>query len=399
MRLALFMVALILTFSGTLSAKQLAVYLSWQKDPTTTMTVLWISKQKKITSAIEYAEMGSANWVVGTGTERALPGDVSYKLYTVELRNLKPNCTYCFRILGKKKVRLFRTMPQSLSEPISFVVGGDTNHAGLDIFKDTNRVAAKTAPYFAILGGDLAYACKKNPDKGESSKEWLNWIEAYSETMITPTGHLIPLLVTIGNHDVPGEFEQKHSTAEFFYTLFPMPGLPGYNTLRFGNYLSLYLLDTNHTNPIIGMQRHYLEQELSKDGHMQNRFAVYHVPAYPSKRKVTSEPTATIQKHWVPIFEKYNLHAAFENHDHGYKRTYPLRNGTYHPKGIIYLGDGSWGTKFPDAKQHPLKSDRPYIANFQKVRQFLFVELSQAGRKFSAINEEGQMIDQYSQTR
>lgn len=394
MRSILFLIALFMVLCGKMVAGPYAVYLTWQKDPTTTMTIQWISEKGTMTSLIEYKEEGAVDWKSDQGSARDLPQKVPYKMHVVELQNLQPNTKYCFRFHSKGKIRRFCTMPKTLEKPITFVVGGDTSHGGVEVFKETNRLAAKTDPSFAILGGDLAYACEHEADRKEDSKEWLHWIRAYSDTMVTQKGYLIPLLVCIGNHDVSGSFGQKPENARFFYCLFVMPGLPGYNTLRFSNYLSLYLLDSNHTNPIKGAQSKWLACELAKDQQMQNRFAVYHVPAYPSRRSLTSEPTATIRKYWVPIFEEYNLHAAFENHDHNYKRTYPLREGKMHPKGVVYIGDGSWGAKPQPCAKNPHKA---FIASFHSVRQFLKVELSEKQRTFTAIDSKGKVIDQYVQ--
>lgn len=44
----------------------------------------------------------------------------------------------------------------------------------------------------------------------------------------------------------------------------------------------------------------------------------------------------------APLFEEYELTAAFENHDHTYKRTHRIRDGWWIPRGVLYLGDGAW---------------------------------------------------------
>ncbi|EPR65884.1 hypothetical protein ADICYQ_5029 [Cyclobacterium qasimii M12-11B] len=53
--------------------------------------------------------------------------------------------------------------------------------------------------------------------------------------------------------------------------------------------------------------------------------AVYHVPAYPSARAFTGTTQTMIREHWVPLFEKSSIQLVFENHDHAYKRTYPIK--------------------------------------------------------------------------
>jgi hypothetical protein len=50
-----------------------------------------------------------------------------------------------------------------------------------------------------------------------------------------------------------------------------------------------------------------------------------------------------VREYWAPLFERYGVQIAFENHDHVYKRTVPLRSGAPHADGVVYIGDGSWG--------------------------------------------------------
>lgn len=49
----------------------------------------------------------------------------------------------------------------------------------------------------------------------------------------------------------------------------------------------------------------------------------------------------SINKHLLILI--LNIYSAFENHDHVYKRTYPLKNNQVVADGTIYLGDGAWG--------------------------------------------------------
>ena len=377
-----------------------ALYLTWKKDPTTTMTIQWISSKSSETDVVEYRKVESekkeTSWGKSEGIHFPLPQEVPYVMHIVELQSLEPNSSYQFRLKMSDHEYLFRTMPTDLKDgkSVTFLAGGDTNHRGVALFEDTNRAACKHEPFFVVFGGDLAYACPKNKNQEEDSKLWLEWIASYSKTMITPSGHLIPLLVTLGNHDVKGHYKGDPQDAPFFYSLFAMPGLPGYNVLRCSDYLSFYFLDSNHTNRIKGTQTKWLAYELAKDTNIMHRFAVYHVPAFPSVRQYKMYESASIRKHWVPLFEKYGLHVAFENNDHAYKRTYPMLQEKVHPSGVVYIGDGSWGTK----PRIPKKAkETNYLAKTKSARQFVKVTLTEDSREFWAITPDGEIIDHYIQ--
>ncbi|MCB1119302.1 MAG: hypothetical protein KDK65_05020, partial [Chlamydiia bacterium] len=69
--------------------------------------------------------------------------------------------------------------------------------------------------------------------------------------------------------------------------------------------------------------------------------------AFPSVRSFDNRHSKEVRQHFVPLFEKHHLKAAFEHHEHAYKRTKPIN-------GVTYLGDGCWGVK---NKRHPQAND------------------------------------------
>ena len=233
---------------------------------------------------------------------------------------------------------------------------------------------------------------KKN--KPEDSERWIAWLKTLSDTIQTPKGYLIPLLVTIGNHEVKGRYLQTPKEAPFFYTLFPTPDDRCYRALHFGTYMGITFLDSGHTHPVDGEQTEWLAQELAAQKHYAHRFALYHIPAYPSVRSFRQQYSTTIRRHWTPIFERFRLHVAFENHDHAYKRTYPLVEGDVHPLGVVYLGDGSWGAqpRIPKSADHS-----NYLAKTASARQFIKVTVANDRREFWSITSEGKIIDHYVQ--
>jgi hypothetical protein len=249
------------------------------------------------------------------------------------------------------------------------------------------KQVAKENPRFVIIGGDIAYSAENSPSK-ENWKKWQRFFSGYSKTMKDKDGCLIPLLVTIGNHEVTGRFSRSMKEAPFYYAFFDKATYD----LSFGSYLHLTFLDSNHTQKIKGKQTDWLEKTLKKSTKAKHRFAIYHVGAYPSSNKFDFNASSLIRKHWVPLFEKYKLDACFESHDHAYKRTHPLIKGKAAKKGVVYFGDGSWGVtpRTPD-------TSRKYLAESAEKQQALVVELSNDIRKFWAVDPKGKMIDYYEQ--
>ena len=371
----------------------IALYLTWQRSPDTTMIVNWITPMDQTDDLVMYQQSGSTEWQQASGGHRTISEKEPYFLHGIELVNLFPNTDYFFRIGADGNQYKFRTMPSVLEEPIRFIEGGDMYHDEEVFLHQTNRQAAKTNPYFALAGGDLAYADKRNYwffglfNDGHEQKfaRWLTWLTAWKNDMVTEDGRLIPLLPAIGNHDTNGHFDQTPNEALYFYKLFPMPGLQGYNVLDFGNYMSLFILDSGHTHPVGGQQAAWLEKELKERENVHTKFALYHVPAYPSYRDPNDERSLEVRKHWPPLFEKYGLTVAFEHHDHTYKRTNLIG-------GVLYLGDGAWGMKNPRKAKTP--NQRWYLAKTASERHFILVTLDRDKRNFKAISDNGEILDE-----
>lgn len=387
------------------------LYLTWQQDPTTTMTVQWINPNHLTANSVAYYAAGDHYWQQANALRSAIPGDERYSLHRVELTKLTPNTDYFFRIAGEEGfIYQFRTMPATSATPICFVVGGDIYHDNMERVRETNRQAALQSPWFALLGGDLAYGADKFgilPEGWQSWMErllakvdiasgkrqrWIDWLATWHQSMVTPEGRLIPLIPALGNHDVNGGFGKTAEDAALFHTFFPFPGKKGYQCLDFGKYLSVIVLDSGHTNPIGGEQTRWLYEALRWREEFMHKFALYHVPAYPSVRAFNGKISSEVRHFWVPLFSKFDLTAAFEHHDHAYKRSHPLRLGKIDPKGVVFFGDGAWGVEEPRAPASPHK--RWYLAHTAAKNHFIKVMLNGPERHFTAIDPKGNVFDE-----
>jgi hypothetical protein len=346
------------------------LFLTWQRDPTTTMTVQWIgARGETADTTVSYAEHHTGEWLA-QAPEIKPYGQSDLKVFRAELTGLSPGTDYEFRIGKQSPTYRFRTMPAKATNAIHFISGGD---CGVNSHTIANNLqAARQDPMFALIGGDLGY------DNGRSIEISLAFLRNYSKHMVGRDGRLIPMLACIGNHEVDGGYGKPRSKAPFFYALFD--GLftdTGYVSLDFGDYLSLILLDTGHTSPIDGAQTDWLEKTLKARADHPNVMVVNHVPAYPSYR--TSDTLLGKlgagqgnRQYWVPLFEKYRVPVVLEHHDHTFKRTKPLIDGLENKNGVLYLGDGSWGRlrtpKSPDKLAYLTASSRDYHLSLHRIQ-------------------------------
>jgi hypothetical protein len=359
------------------------VFLTWQDDPCTTMTVQWLVRGPlPLLPAIEVRLKDSEAWAEREADISHLP-NTDIKFGRVQLTGLLPDTEYSFRFTGDTEVYHFKTMPLTLTSPLQFISGGDAS-----VTEHTVMIAdqaAATEPMFVVLGGDTTY------DQGLMSERVVNFIQHWHRHMVTPGGRLIPLLCAIGNHEVNGGYGGDYSDATFFYTLFSIFDHHGaYAALDFGDYMSLILLDTAHTADVEGPQTDWLKQALETRTDRPHLFAVYHLPAYPSHRPSDHLAAPKIREQWVPLFERYGVDVVFEHHDHTYKRTVRILNRKPNPKGVLYLGDGGWGK----SSRKPVPAEtRWYLAKTVQTFHFIQTTLDGPCRSHRAINEQGQVID------
>jgi acid phosphatase type 7 len=363
------------------------LFLTWQRDPTTTMTVQWVGATGETADpTISFAPARNGSWKKQHVASKPYPM-TDLKVFRAELSGLNPGADYQFRIGRHSPLYRFRTMPAKATDSIHFISGGD---CGVNAHALANNIqAARQDPMFAVVGGDLGY------DNGRSVDVSLAFLRNYSRHMRGRDGRLIPMLACIGNHEVDGGYHKPRAQAPFFYALFDgLFGETSYATLDFGDYLSLVLLDTGHTSAIEGAQTDWLERALKARADRAHVFAVNHVPAYPSFRRpeaYNGKPgTGTgNRKHWVPLFEKYRVPVVLEHHDHTYKRTKPLLGGLAHPNGVLYLGDGSWGRLRTPHRPEELS----YLAVTSRDYHLSLHCLQGKERFHLALDEHGRVMD------
>jgi hypothetical protein len=364
-----------------------AVYLVWQRDPTSTMTVHWHNDSPS-QNQLRYRAAGSKDaWSTLAASTQPFPF-TERLVHTAEITGLSPATDYEFQADGYDETFRFRTLPARLENPVTFGIGGDVD-IGPVADAMTAAIASKSPDFLAVIG-DLAYA----DGKAENSWKWLRYLESWTHKARTPDGHLIPKVVGIGNHEVRHGYAKNHPDhdgtsewraryAPYFFSSFALPENKSHFVLDFGDYLSLIVLDSDHSC-LVTDQTSWLSSVLDARRDRPHLIAAYHVPAYTSHRPFAEEFSARIRRHWVPLFEQAGVKLAFEHHDHTFKRTKPLLGGVENPNGIRFIGDGLWGigSREPD-------SSRSYLEVANQTHHVHLVTLTTTERTVEAVDANG----------
>lgn len=321
-------------------------------------------------------------------------------LHRVELTGLDADTLHQFCPEGSTGAWSFRTLPEKLTRPVRIAMGGDTLHQQ-EWLEETTRTAMAHDPDFIIWGGDLADA----NGIPEAIPRWQQWFSAIDKTLRTGERRVIPVVVALGNHDVKKGYYYNHSEYETtdawrkflapeFYEFFAFPGQPGYGVLDIGDYLSVIILDSGHTNPIAGVQTEWLERTLRERAARPHVLPIYHIPAYPSVKSFDGKDEAEVRKHWPPLFDRYAIRTAFEHHNHAYKRTIPIVAGSPAPEGgTIYFGDGAWGVNVRPVHD---TGQTWYLEKATSARHVITLTLYGAQQQFKVFTAEGTLLDEYN---
>jgi len=362
------------------------LFLTWQRDPTTTITVQWLDQNTSAGDSVLVTKRDASTWTRHPAVRRAYQ-KTELTLKRCEITGLEPDTEYQLRVSRTKEILRFRTMPAQATDAIQFVSGGDSGIGKAAV--QNNQIASRQNPRFAFLGGDLAY------DNGRSPDTFTTFLKNWHSQMVDADGRLIPMVSCPGNHEVDGGASTDRANApqylSFFDGFYPERS---YGVLDIGDYFSLVMLDTGHLSPIAGEQTDWLEKTLREREGRQHVIVAYHVPAYPSYRATEGADgkpgTGHLQRTlWCPLFERYKIDLVLEHHDHTFKRSHPLTNGLYDRHGVLYLGDGSWG------KLRPLNepSLRPYLAKASSDNHVTVHRLEGDTRFHVALNDIGRVTD------
>lgn len=396
--------------SGEKVYGQPVIYLEWINNPQNSVVINWIDDSNPVQS-VAIRKASADSWQNVSAVRNNIPGSDRYRFKAVK-DGLEPGKIYEFQISDDTKTHTFKTAPQDISDPMQFIVAGDIytdvdgnlKNSTIDAFLQMAENASSFEPYFAALGGDLAHSGSRLSDV----HLWFEFLELWQESMITKQGHMVPMVISIGNNEVPGGYGAVPEDLIFINALFSFPkdqwgnsSFNHYGVLDFGNYMSLIMLNTNHSNQIEGEQTDWLNNTLRNRGKRNHLYPVYHVAGWPAFRTFRGIHEDAVRNNWHNLFRRYGVRTVFEHHDHIFKKTEALGDCAepintvldceLANKGVIYMGGGAWGS--PNNRDF---NNEWYIDEYSNDHNFVLVEISESQRTFTAIGENGQTITSFT---
>jgi len=337
-RLSLLLVlSALLAGASTATAGELSGWrVVWTSDPATQADILWNTEEAGKSHTVYYdtePRNGRADDYAhrvkcernGAYTQASGRKSESLFYHLAKLKDLEPGTQYYFIMEsdGKRSRELhFETGPAD-DRPFRLIYGGDSRtdaKARRSVNKMIADFTAKDPQILAFVhGGDYIA-------KGTALDQWDEWMRDH-ELTVTESGRILPIVPARGNHDRGPLFDE----------VFGFPdGDENYYAFDIGPECRLINLNTELS--AAGDQREWLERELPEARARRWVIAQYHRPAWPAVKG----PSEAF-RHWVPLFEKYNVDLVCEADGHNIKRTPGIRDGKADPTGVVYIGEGGLG--------------------------------------------------------
>jgi hypothetical protein len=336
-------ILLLLVLWLPLSAAQALDHLRviWHDNPQTEAIIAWSSDRKGEGHRV-YIDLFPHMGNLGDYKNSYEAQTDCYKATTdhrhmVRLKQLLPDTTYYFTITSNGEISReyhFKTAP-SKNTNFRLLFGGDsrTDRSKRQEIHRLVRTQFEQNPeiYALVHGGDYI-------ENGMSWKLWKEWLQDWQLT-VTNNGRVLPIVPTRGNHEY---------LSPLYNDVFVRPGdeiYKNYYRTVIGS-LSILTMNTNISHG--GKQKRWLEKEL-KNAIFESPWIIanYHRPAWPAVKSA-----GRAQKHWVPLFEDFQLDLVFESDGHVLKKTLPIYRGKPDAeKGIIYVGEGGMGVPLRQPKK------------------------------------------------
>ena len=301
------------------------VHLAWVGDPSTTLTVVWHTRDTATPSTVQYRSAGSTAWLEATGGRRA--SGTTGKLHQVNLSGLTPSTTYEYRVQGDGgtwgEVYSTRTAPSLGPADFDVVYFADTGLVGRKdgLATGTRQVVDEITalnPLLVLPGGDYV---SYNSDKRYGTLE--NTIDAWFN-QVQPIASRSPMMPTYGNHEVQLSLDEAY---EPWANRFPTPeGWNGRRAYSFdvGDVHFISVFAVYGSQALTDAQVTWLKQDITAAKAAGRRWIIpyMHVSAFADG---TNHPSnLKLRAQLGPIFERNGIKLVLSSHDQAYERTYPL---------------------------------------------------------------------------
>ncbi|MDX2444939.1 MAG: metallophosphoesterase [Bacteroidales bacterium] len=303
-----------------------------------------------------------------------------YRQHKSIVTHLEPNTSYNYDVLkdgtdlGKGT---FTTFPEEV-EPFHFAVLGDTRTRHDFHQRIVNRIIEEE-PLFVVNTGDLV-------SRGNHMNDWEHFFRINDKLTRD-----VPYYTVLGNHE---------QDSDNYYKFFSLPGKESYYFFSVGDALFIVLdmegpdydapaylegesedaFWQNISKKYFEEEKEWLENILTLNDDAGYIFVFFH-PTYYSIKSSRVEDAELRRQFWGDIFERHNVTAVLNGHDHYYHHA--INDGTHY---IVTAGGG--------APLYDTDAIQPETVKYKKIEHFMRVDVGLENTTMKAIDINGELIDE-----
>ncbi len=308
-----------------------------------------------------------------------------YKQHKSIVTRLDGKTTYSYDVLNDGTERgkgTFTTFPENV-ENFHFAVLGDTRTRHDFHQRIVDRIINEK-PAFVVNTGDLV-------SRGNSMEDWEHFFRI-NDKLIRNT----PYYTVLGNHE---------QDSENYYNFFSMPGNESYYFFSVGDalFVIMDMEGPNYNVPAylkgkkrdefwenigkeyIEKEKKWLENVLNLNDDAGYIFVFFH-PTYYSIKKSRVEDAELRRKYWGDIFERHNVTAVLNGHDHYYHHA--EHGGTHY---IVTAGGG--------APLYSTDAPQPETVKYKKIEHYMRIDVEKNQTIMKAIDINGELIEEIKVNR
>ena len=308
-----------------------------------------------------------------------------YQQHQSIVTRLEPNKTYNYDVFNDgtdKGKGTFTTYPAGI-DSFHFAVLGDTRTRHDFHQRIVNKIIDEK-PLFVVNTGDLV-------SRGNSMQDWEHFFRINDKLIRN-----VPYYTVLGNHE---------QNSENYFNFFSMPGNESYYFFTVGDalFIVLDMEGPNYDTPAylqgrsrekfwtdisldyFKTEKKWLENILSLNSDAGYIFVFFHPTWYSIKRSRVAEAVKR-RAFWGDIFERHNVTAVLNGHDHYYHHA--KHGGTHY---IVTAGGG--------APLYDTDAIQPETVRYKKIEHFMRIDVGAKNTTMKAIDINGEIIEKIKVNR
>lgn len=339
------------------------VHLGLMADPRTSIVAQWrtVDETTRATTlrygvGANLSEAELTETVEGIEFAYESLGSEFPRIHQVHLCDLAPGTAYSYQVGAPghySPIYTFRTAPDVAANPDAEVVIGfvGDSRGGYDVWGQLVGLLQQRMPDLMLYSGDAVTI-------GIAQDEWEPFLERGE-----PLFARVPVVIAHGNHEV---------NSINFYSQFAMPGDQETFGFDYGHAHITVANDTPIELPALsGKIRDALQADFTASANARWKMLMHHQPMWSASNHGSN---LTLQAHWGPLVDQFEIDLVLNGHEHEYEVTKPLRGGAVQASnadGTVYVVAGGAGApQYSNGTDYWTEySEKTYGASVIRVRR------------------------------